>query len=126
MARKWFVEPETVRYDLGDGDWIEFKKDITYGEQQKLKKAALSLSREDTEGVLDINWDMVDIVDLVMWTVDWSLCDGDGNPMPITTETVSALSRDGAQRLQDELRKHKEAQEKNAQLTTGSTEPETK
>jgi hypothetical protein len=36
----WFVEPDTVRKELSDGQWIEIKTRLTYGEQKRLETGA--------------------------------------------------------------------------------------
>lgn len=127
MAKHWFVTPETVRVDLGDGDWVEFKKELSYGERQELALADMRFTGF-LQGEQDISLDLaqINIRSMAMWIVDWSLCDDAGNPMPVSVASIKALSSEAAGILEEALEKHKAEQEKNAVTTAGSTEPETK
>ena len=42
MGKNRFVTPDTARVELSDGDWIEIKERLTYGEQQRLAGGALT------------------------------------------------------------------------------------
>ena len=47
MAKFRFIKPDTTRLQLSEGDWIEVKKILTYGEQQRLSGAALTTIKSD-------------------------------------------------------------------------------
>lgn len=69
-----FVVPETVRLDLEDGHWIEIKRELSYGDMQKVA----SLSRADlTASALHL---------VGAYLVDWSLQDAKGQGVPIDTD----------------------------------------
>ena len=56
MGRNWFVSPETVTLELADGQWIEVKERLTYGEEQRLAGGALRPKL--TDGEIDISLDL--------------------------------------------------------------------
>jgi hypothetical protein len=71
MAKKWFVQPEAVRLDLGDGDWLLVKKRLTVGEQRRAMAMLVSEVRGD--GRITPNFEMVGKANVLSYLVDWSL-----------------------------------------------------
>ncbi len=77
MTRNRFVSPETVRLELSDGDWIEVKRRLTYGESQRLASAGLTSVKgerpQDAEVGIDL--ERYNLTKLEIWLTDWSLRD---------------------------------------------------
>ncbi len=92
MAKKWFVQPETVRLDLGDGDWLLVKKRLTVGEQRKSLASAFSEFR--TDGRVTANLEMLGKREALAYLVDWSLCDDAGKPVRIDTDAKRVAAID--------------------------------
>lgn len=108
MSRNWFVVPETVRLDLPGGGWIEVKERLTYGEEQRLTGAALTnvIQGTDEQPEVGIDLERYNILRLFIWVVDWSPRDGEGNPMPVSKEAISALDPVVAEEIDDALTAH--------------------
>lgn len=69
---KWFVEPDTVRIDLGDGQWIEVKAELTKGERDKAN--AFMYRESVTEGkAVAVDIERMPKAEAMAYLVDWSL-----------------------------------------------------
>lgn len=106
MSRNRFVLPETVRLELSDGDWIEVKKRLTYGEQQRLAGGALRPKL--TDGEIDISLDLEthSVLRLSTWLVDWSFCDFRGKQVPVSGDAITSLDPDTVEEIEDVLTAH--------------------
>lgn len=74
--RSWFVQPETVRVSLPDGEWLLLKKRLTEGERRRA--VAMTVSEVRADGRITPNFEMVGKADVLSYLVDWSLCDEKG------------------------------------------------
>lgn len=97
MGRCRVVVPEVVRLPLSDGDWVDVKKRLTYGERNRMKAALVSEIRGDGRVTPDLQ--MIDLALVLAYLVDWSLVDFKGKQIPIDTDTkkraaVEALDED--------------------------------
>lgn len=74
MPRPRVVIPATERVELSDSDWIELKRELSYGETLELSNA----SRLDGGGI-----DLRDyyLTRAALWVVDWSFVDADNHPI---------------------------------------------
>lgn len=107
MARNRFVQPDVVRLSLSDGDWIDVKRRLTYGEAQ----ARIRSTYEMSEGRYVVALEKVDLADLVAYTLGWSLVDAGGKPVPFSEEAVKALDPASVRELTTALKAHIEAEE---------------
>jgi len=109
MARNWFVLPETVRLELSGGEWIEVKKRLTYGEQQRLAGGALRPKL--TDGEIDISLDLEthSILRLTTWIVDWSARNPKGKEAGVSKEAIASLDPDIVEEIEKALTAHIEA-----------------
>jgi hypothetical protein len=115
----WFVEPDTVRKELSDGQWIEIKTRLTYGEQKRLETGAmgkLSGNTEEDAGI-SLDFERYNIMRMATWLVDWSATGLDGKRGKVTKDAIAALNQDIAQEIDDVLTAHIEELEasKNAE-----------
>ena len=125
MPRNRFVIPETVRLDLSEGDWVEVKSRLSYGEQQRLAGGALRTRRslvgtgnEDFE--LSVDMEAYDVLRLSTWIADWSFCNSAGKQVPVSPEAIAALDPDTAAEIDEALSAHmREMQKKGG--TSGRT-----
>jgi hypothetical protein len=68
---KWFVAPETVRLDLGDGQWMDIKKQLNTGETQEMYR-----QMRGVDGAVDSS--KIRLAKVSAYLVDWSLPDLSG------------------------------------------------
>ena len=123
MGKQRFVSAETVRLELTEGDWIEVKSELSYGEQQNLLLGDSQVTRVEG-GVKEVTVDLelINIHDMAMWLVDWSFVDANGKRVPVSVESIKALSVDTAEEVDAALTEHKLAREKNAPTSAPETE----
>lgn len=79
----WFVQPETVRIDLPEGQWIEVKKTLSAGERRKAFASAVKSMTGDRDAEMDP--ERIGVAALEAYLVDWSLTGPDGKAMRIDT-----------------------------------------
>lgn len=71
MARSRFVQLDTRRLTLSDGDWIEVKTRLSIGALRDLQLRKYAV-HPDT-GKMTLRVEMVGIADVAAYLVDWSL-----------------------------------------------------
>ena len=133
MSRNRFVEPEVVRLELTEGDWVEVKKELTYGEEQRLAGAAMTSMNiqsdsdraktrtEDGEGVrVNLENERYAILRLYTWLVDWSFENAVGKRVKVSREAIANLGADTAHEIDEALSAHiaKREEAKNAATPT--------
>lgn len=115
MRRNRFVVPTTVRLEISDGDWIEAKERLDFGEAQALAGAGLRQSGSILSGQPDVQLDLAayKIARMVAYLVDWSFRDGDDRPVDVSREAIRALDPATAAEIEAALDAHIEALEAN-------------
>jgi len=121
MPKNRFVQPEVVRLELSDGDWVEVKERLTYGEEQFLAGGALT----EVSGMFDAADDIGIQLDLrkytlrrmATWILDWSFCDVEDRRVAVSLDSIAMLDPDTAEEIDAAITAHIEALEaaKNAQ-----------
>ena len=76
MGKYRFADPDVVRLDISEGDWIEIRKEFSIADELRFSKAK-------SEG------DVIDILSSLV--IDWSLVDRDGKKMPCGQDTIPHL-----------------------------------
>lgn len=121
---KWFVAPETVRIQLGDGEWIDVKKTLSKGERDKVNAMLIKEVRSD--GRMTPDFEMMSKAEALAYLVDWSLRDGDrAIRIESDAEKLSALnsmSEDGFEIISEAIAahvKHMEAERPTKKATRG-------
>jgi len=90
MSRNRFTDRETVRLELSDGDWIEVKTALNYGESKRIVGAGLHLDLVgDAEPSL--NLESYNIERILVWVTKWSFQNSAGAPERITAESIGRL-----------------------------------
>jgi len=123
MARNRFVVPNTVRVELSDGDWVELKDRLTYGEQQRLASSALTrMTNAGADAGIELDFEKHSLMRMETWLVDWSFVGLNGKPVSITRAAIAALDPDTAAEIDAAITKHVEEIEaaKNAVTPPGS------
>lgn len=80
IASDWTAEDSSTRYALPRGQWVEFKDEITYGEQADLDIACKSLPDEKALPKR-----------LAHHITAWSLTYQGGKPMPVCEESLMEI-----------------------------------
>ena len=135
MGRSAFIGPDTKQVNLTgewENEWVEVKKKLTFGEEQRLASASLTsvhlaqgrTSEDDTEIGLDMERHA--IMRIYLWVTEWSLQDHTGRVLPVTLQNIKNLDPDVAQNINDVLDAHAKAVEGNEQPRTHSVVPATK
>jgi hypothetical protein len=121
MGKRRFASVDTVRLDLSDGDWIDVKDELSYGERQVLMAAGVKRTgiTDDTRSI-EVDWSVLNIADMVLWLVDWSFTDDAGRPVAVSEASIRALSMETAAEINAALDAHKARAEKNAETNDGS------
>ena len=119
----WFVRPETVRLDLPDGEWVEVKAELSWGEQQKMIGAGIGFdgdlgSLQSGTGKMSLQWVEFQVENLLLWIVDWSATDAQGKPVPVSKQALLNLHPKMTRMLEDAIGEHKAKLEKNLPATT--------
>ena len=122
MGRNRFVEPESLRVDISEGDWVEIKVRLTAGEQKRLQSSAIThLAKDDAhpdEGQFTLNIPAMAVARILTWLVDWSFKDKNGRTAPLTRESVEALDVDTFEELEAVVTAHIKRQDEEKKLTT--------
>lgn len=105
MGRNRFVQPESVRLSLSDGDWIEIKKRLNTGEVQAMY--AQMRSSEERPG---IDPGKVGIARVLAYLLDWSLTQH-GKPVVVEASALRGLDPDDFAEIRDAIDAHVAATE---------------
>lgn len=127
MARNRFVVPGTVRLDISDGDWIEVRERLDFGETQALTAAMLSQTGTLTGGEAPtVTLDMAGykVERMAVYVVEWSFRDANDRPVEVSRATIKSLDVDTANEIDAALDAHIEATGANPTTpTVTSTSP---
>lgn len=110
-----FVSPETVRIDLGSGDWIEVKKELTVGEDFAYRTAGMG--RRKGEDAVEIDWSERALARVLAYLVAWS------EKPKISRASISSLASEDFMRIDGAILGHMTAMEseKNASAPNGAS-----
>ena len=114
MSRQRFIRADTTRLDLTDGDWIEVKTELDYGEQQQLRIASmqpLAIERDMSAENLQIQLNpfLLRQKMIELYLTDWSFRDADDRPVPVNRTTLLSLDPDTVEEIEAALNAHAEA-----------------
>ena len=132
MARSRFVSQQTVRLDISDGDWIEIKQRLSYGDEIKLQTAGIAgvdagalfngtdaATRNEDDRSAEARLDMQKWVveQLIVWIVDWSFRDDNDKPVRVTRDAIKQLDPDTAAEVQAALGEYVKKLQEEKKLT---------
>jgi len=80
LASDWTSQDAEDRYDLPGGQWVAFRRDVSYGAQAKLDIACKALENEEALPKR-----------LAFHIVSWSLTYPNGAALPVCEESVAEL-----------------------------------
>lgn len=105
-----FVVPGTTKLDLGDGDWIEVKLDLTIGEIKALESSGLGSmarpSRPDEKVEIKMDWRTYSVSRCLAWILDWNAKDPQGRPVKFEREAIEQLSLEAFDRIETAITEH--------------------
>lgn len=106
-----FVYDEVDRIKLGDEDWVDIKRRMSYGDQQKLVAAYMQLQQQlkpgQVKNIPDVEVDLQtgNIMLLLINIKAWSLKDKDGKIAPVNEEYVRQLDISTANKIVEAINK---------------------
>jgi len=111
VPRDYFVnEDETTQLDLSDGDWIEVRNQLGYGEQQRLAGSVLGnvfMKDIDTGSAkVTIDLEKHNVERLFAWVVDWSFRDNQGKKVKVSRSSIARLLPDMVEEIDAALTLH--------------------
>ena len=99
---KYFVEPDTISLDLSDGNWIEVKTELSFGEEQRIVGKVLA-ARTSDDGTV---WQSYKVLGFLTWIVDWSLTDSEDKPVSVSKSAIENLRGPIAEEIDTVLNAH--------------------
>ncbi len=92
-----FASGAAVKLPLSDGDWVLVRAELSYAQQRRLAAAGLSgvpdVLAEALQGrQLSVDLAAYDLERLVMWLLDWSFVDADGEHVVVSREAIENLT----------------------------------
>ena len=111
------MSTEVVRLGLSDDDWIEVKKELSYGEGQRLASAGLSkvavstITPQTEEVEVGMDMEAHNICRLLLWIVDWSFCGEKGKQVDVSADAIGALASSEVAEIDNALTAHIKAVE---------------
>jgi len=119
MARNRFVNPDTDRLHLSDGDFIEVKRILNVGDQKKLEAAGVKRAFGSAP---EIDWENYQIARAAVWITDWTFLNAEGKVPEVTIEALKALDVETFTEIQrvlsDHITRQEEARKNGATTTT--------
>jgi hypothetical protein len=119
VPKQRFVSAAVVRLPLSDGDWIEIKERLSWGEQNRLSGAGLTSFQAD--GGRGFNWEKWNLARIETWLVDWSFRDEADKPVRVSADAIAALDPETAAEIMAAIDAHVEAQEASKKAGAGAT-----
>lgn len=90
MSRSRFVQPVERVLALSDGDTLTVRRRLSAGEQMDMLER-LYVSANGHNGKVQLNPVQTGIALVTAYLLDWSLCDGAGDPVIIRGEPIAVL-----------------------------------
>lgn len=97
LASDWTADDGAEKVTLPGDQWVQFRTDVSYGEQMRLDIACKSLADEEAFAKR-----------LAFHISAWSLTYPDGRPLPVVEESIQALSMKKVRLLLEHLAQHNE------------------
>ena len=122
--RQRFVQPDVVRIELSDGDWIRVKKELTVREERRAFQAIIG---EVKDGWRRPNVELIGIAEVQAYLVDWSFTDAKDNRVPVSIDALGDLDKETFSEIEAALKTHVEqmdverAARKNGQGTSSDS-----
>lgn len=108
---KHLIFDEIDRIKLDKEYWIDIKRRMSYGDNQKLMKAYMRLQTQLKEQTTDMELDVEtgNIMLLLINVQGWNLTGQDGKVVPVNEEMIKRLDPQIADKIIDEINKRNPA-----------------
>jgi hypothetical protein len=115
-----FVQPKIVRLPLSDGQWVDVKRELSYGEQTDMFASMRKQFGAGTVPVIDTT--QIGRARMGAYLLAWSLVDAEGTPVPVSPAAINNLDVETAREITDALEAHEEmiAEEKKRSTVSAS------
>lgn len=102
----YFVEDTDIdRIKLDKQAWVDIKRKMSYGDQQKLAGAMIKVVGAEFKPTIETDLASAGILALRLNIKDWNLTDSVGKVMPITEATIAKLEPRIAEQIKREIDK---------------------
>jgi hypothetical protein len=101
-----FVVPDVVRIPLGHGQWIDVKRELTYGETEEMYARMRKQFGQNEMPLLDPT--RIGRARMEAFLVAWSFTDANGKPVPVTESAFADLRPSVAREIREALESHEE------------------
>lgn len=99
-----FVQPEVVRLDLSDGDWLEVRKELSMGEARRAMARTIKTMRAD--GRIEPDIEMVGRAEIAAYILDWSFVDAADKRVPYSDAALDNLTGETYAEIETAVRAH--------------------
>jgi len=118
MSRCRFVQPKIVRLPLSEGQWIDVKRELSYGEQTDMFASMRKQFGAGTVPVLDAT--QIGRARMGTYLLAWSFVDAEGTPVPVSLPAINNLDTETAREITAALEAHEEAIEQEKKRLTAA------
>jgi len=97
---EYFASQETERVQLDEKSWVDIKKEMSYGDTQKLAASFMKMrlqSKGDIDSDIDIETGNIEL--LLINIADWNLVDEKGKKVPVIRENIRRLKSSTAETI---------------------------
>ena len=115
-----FVQPGTVKIDIGDGDWIEVKRELSAGELKAMRTASFTYMQGKPDGETDkaradggdeevklgVDWRKLGVARIMAYVLDWNAKDAQGRPVAFSRDAIEQLSIGDFERIEKAINAH--------------------
>ena len=121
-----FAKPDTTRLDVGDGDWIEVRNELSVAESRSLQDSSFDATQEfgntdeKVKPKISINWSVFSLHRAKAYITKWNAMDEDGKPVPVNLDSLGALDEESMQRIEQAITDHIDGTAKNTKRRSGS------
>jgi len=106
MGRNRFVQPDIVRLDLSDGDFIDIKKELNAGENRRVFARLVKDMRAGEKITLEP--EQVGLTKIVEYLIGWSFTDQKGQPVEVSEGAIQNLDQESYTEIVAAIDKHEE------------------
>ena len=110
MKRTRFVQPQVVRIQLSDNDWIDVKKQLSVGEEREAFQQVVG-EINTTTGWRKPNVAMLGIAEMLAYIVEWSFVDAQDRRVPVSADTIKQLDQASFKEVETAMELHIKAME---------------
>lgn len=99
-----FVQPEVVRLNLSDGDWLDVRRELSTGEARRAMAKTIKTMRAD--GRIEPDLEMLGRAEIEAYIVDWSFVDAQDKRVPFSDAAMHNLTQSAYEEIEAAVRAH--------------------